>query len=452
MAKRRKDVAATCTARGAQGSHRARRRRRSLRAHGAHFPGRQARPARARDASSAASRRRRSCASTIRACRAATASSSRPKSASSCATWRRPTAPCSTACACRPPSCGRGWCSRSARRGCASPWTPRSTPRSSASRRRCRGCAPRSRAWPWCRCRCSCSARPAPARSWWRARCTIRAGGAAASCPSTAARCPRSSIESEMFGHERGAFTGAETAAQGFLPGGRRRHAVPRRDRRAARGAADAPSARARERRGAARRLDARARGQRARRRGDARRPRARGRARALSRRPLLSAERGVGAHAALAHAPIGHSAARRAHPRRRGGARPSLPPLGRRDGRAHGALVAGQRARAARTCCGARPRSARASSSRAICALGDGGARRRRRRGHDLRADLRADRARDPVAHGASLRRQPARGRAASSTSRARRLNDKLRRYRIEPKELSKPPPRAKASKTDER
>ena len=48
------------------------------------------------------------------------------------------------------------------------------------------------------------------------------------------AAMPHELLESELFGHERGAFTGAHQRKPGHFELGRRRHDLPRRDRRAA--------------------------------------------------------------------------------------------------------------------------------------------------------------------------------------------------------------------------
>ena len=73
---------------------------------------------------------------------------------------------------------------------------------------------------------CCCSAKPASARSCSRARCTT--WGRAATGPFVAVNCaaiPHELVESELFGVEKGAYTGALVVAPGPLRARRRRHA-----------------------------------------------------------------------------------------------------------------------------------------------------------------------------------------------------------------------------------
>ena len=191
-------------------------------------------------------------------------------------------------------------------------------------------------------------------------------------------------LESELFGHERGAFTGAGAGQARAARDGARRHRLPRRDRRAAARAAGEAPARDRDARGAARRRRPRAQDRRALHRRHEPRPRGGGVARRLPARSLLPPERDDADHPAAARAPARPAGARARVRRalaRAGAARGASRDLGARDGGAARARLAGQRARAAQRrssarCCCATGRRCCPSTCRAPVPLGAGASR----------------------------------------------------------------------------
>jgi hypothetical protein len=130
------------------------------------------------------------------------------------------------------------------------------------------------------------------------------------------AALPETLVESELFGHEKGSFTGAVGSEAGALRARPQGHHLPRRDRQGVALGAGQAAARGRGPGVRARRRHPHPQERRAGRGGDQPQPRGGDRQRRVPRGPLLPAQHHPHRAAAAARAPRGHPLPGRALPR----------------------------------------------------------------------------------------------------------------------------------------
>ena len=176
----------------------------------------------------------------------------------------------------------------------------------------------------------------------------IHGSGERSAKPFVAVNCgaiPDNLVESILFGHEKGAFTGATERHTGQIRRSLRRHAVSRRGRRTAARRPGQAAARAAGRRGRGGRRPQAGQGRRPHHLGDQPQAARSRQGRTVPRRPVLSPARAAADDPAAADAPRGHPASAAAFPGAilRRGKSADYRHQRRGDGASHGARMARQ-------------------------------------------------------------------------------------------------------------